>query len=118
MNTELLYRYQDVAYSAPFDEAGTLPGTVKVELHTYKVLRHTERGCWIALMFDTTDSTNSGIFTGAERFMLRTARRRFACPTPDEARKSFIARKRRQAILCKLQMERALWAISQIENQH
>lgn len=115
MNTELLYRYQDVAYSAPFDEAGTLPGTVKVELHTYKVLRHTERGCWIALMFDATEGIT---FTGAERFMLRTARRRFACPTPDEARKSFIARKRRQASLCKLQMERALWAISQIENHH
>lgn len=110
MDAELMYRYEDVAYAAPFDDTGRSLGTVKVELRTYQVVRRTAKGMYIAL-----GGGSDGDFLGMERFMLTDARRRFACPTIDEARQSFIARKRRQAGILKAQMDRALWAIAEIE---
>lgn len=104
---ELMYRYEDVAYAAPFDETGTLPGTVKVELRTFKLIRRTPKGFWVALA--------AGSFIGCTRFVLAGARRKFACPTIAEARTSFIARKRRQAGIYKARLDRALWAIAEVQ---
>jgi hypothetical protein len=109
---ELMYRYEDVTYAAPFDETGTLPGTLVVELRTYQVVRRTDKGCWVALCSNDTPGGDDQ-FLGMERFVLTGAHKRFACPTIEEARLSFIARKRRQASIYRAKMERALWAISQ-----
>lgn len=106
---DLLYRYEDVAYAAPFDDTGRLPGTVKVELRTYQVIRRTPHGAWISLgPMNAMDDIR-----GTERFIRTDARRRFACPTLDEARESFIARKRRQMAIHQAVVERARWAIAE-----
>ncbi len=112
--SELMYRYEDVAYAAPFDDTGCLPGTLEVELRTYRVVRRTAKGAWIAGCFPDSDGFD---LIGAERFVLLAARKRFACPTIDEARQSFIARKRKQARIYKARMERALRAIAAIERK-
>jgi hypothetical protein len=110
--SELMYRYEDVMYAAAYDDTGRAPGTLKVELRTYEVVRRTDKGCWIRGCF--LGANGMYAITGSERFVLLTARKRFACPTLDEARASFIARKRRQAGIYKSRMERALTAIAQL----
>lgn len=111
-SADLMYRYEDVAYAAPFDDTGRLPGTVKVELRTYKIVRRTDKGTWIAGCFK--DSSGM-IVIGAKRFVLLTARKRFACPTLDEARASFVARKQKQVRIYKARIERAIWALAEIK---
>jgi hypothetical protein len=78
---EIWYRYEDIVYASLYDDG---PGRLVVELREYEVLRHTPKGVWLTLGF------------GDKRFVLRGARKRFACPTKLEARESFIARKTRQ----------------------
>jgi hypothetical protein len=43
-------------------------------------------------------------FYGEKKFVLKDARKRFACPTPEEAMESFIARKKRQRGILKAQL--------------
>lgn len=102
--SEVWYRYDSYLVSAGVDEFDSPlgPPSVAVYLHTYKVLKHTRRGVWL-------DNYN------AKRFVLSTARKRFACPTIEEAKQSFIARKRRQAHILQRQVEHALRAIEVVE---
>lgn len=100
--SDVMYRYEDVAYAAPFDETGTLPGTVKVELRTYKVVKLTAKGAWVVPIY-------AGYWHADDdrRFVLAKSRKRFACPTLEEARASFVARKSAQIRIYKARIERA-----------
>lgn len=92
---EVWYRYDDVRYAALLDEYERPcgPGVLEVKLREYKVIRHTPKGVWLAFSFGPLSA-----FSSAERrFVLNDARKRFACPTIEEAKQSFIARKTRQA---------------------
>lgn len=60
-----------------------------VELQEYEILRTTPKGVWIRR------GSSYGLH-GDERFVLLGARKRFACPTKEEALESFIARKKAQ----------------------
>lgn len=60
-----------------------------------RVLRYTPKGVWV----DTW---------GGKKFILASARKRYACPTKDEALESFRARKRRQVALLAAQHDRAV----------
>ena len=99
---DVMYRYEDVAYAAPFDETGTLPGTVKVELRTYKVVKRTPKGAWVVPIYAGHWHADDD-----RRFVLAKSRKRFACPTIEEARASFVARKRAQIRIYKARIERA-----------
>lgn len=101
MKPDVLFRYVDVVYAAPFDETGHGTGTVKVELREYPIVRRTPKGVWIS---------GADTCTG-ERFVLTKARRRFACPTVTEARASFIARKKAQIRILNAQLRRAQKAL-------
>lgn len=68
--------------------------TVSVHYETFPVLRHTPKGVWL----DT--------FIG-KRFVLRDARKRFACPTPEEALESLKARNRRRCTILRAQLRDA-----------
>lgn len=53
----------------------------RLVIRCFRILKRTPKGAWIADCFE-------------KRFVLLTARKRFACPTRAEALESFIARKR------------------------
>lgn len=86
--TEYWYRYEDHRTAPPLDEWDQPVGRGEVHIGQlrYEVLRHTPKGVWIRYVTMFND----------ERFVLRDARKRFACPTVEEAQISFMARKKKQ----------------------
>ena len=90
------YRFIDYATAAGCDEDGDpIPGATGVEilLKKYKVLSETPKGVWVQDDRFFIEDRNSV----PRRWVRRDARKRFACPTIEEAMESFIARKQRQA---------------------
>lgn len=117
---EVLYRYEDVHYSAGVDQFDNpLPGgRIRVELREYPVLKRTPKGAWIkecwkwsAMMPFPGEETRQD---RGERFVLLTARKRFAAETKEQALDDYKARKRRQIRILKarlLSIEAALFAV-------
>lgn len=73
-------------------------------METYPVTKHTPCGCWIDLGYRE------------KRFILNDSRKRFAYPTKEEAKASFLARKKRQLGILRAQItavEGALKALSE-----
>jgi hypothetical protein len=83
------YRYED---------SRTTNG-IHVYLREFHVIKYTEKGAWIEQY-------------GQERFVLKDARKRYACPSKEEALESFRARKKRQILILTSQLERAKLALS------
>jgi hypothetical protein len=81
------YRVTDGRYAAAADEWGRPVGRGEpyLHIHEFPVLRETPKGVWLDL---------GGWMP--PRFVLRDARKRYACPTKAEAWESFVARKRAQ----------------------
>ena len=90
---EIYYRYEDFRQAAPMDEyeSPTGEGRPDIQLFIFKVLRHTPKGVVIDL-------------DGGDRFILSAARKRFACPTKEEAMESFLARKNKQLEILRSQI--------------
>ena len=105
MSKEYLYRYQEQTYSLgvnQFDDP--LPGyTLSVNLYSYPIIRKTPKGVWI-------DDY------GKERFILLSAKKKFACQTKKEALESFIARKTQQIRILSNQLDQAKLAKKYAEN--
>jgi hypothetical protein len=91
---EVWYRVVDFRYAPTLDEWDRPQGDGQsaLKVSEYLVVRHTERGVWLHL-----DGWG-------RRFVLRDARKRFACPTLKEAWESFRARKERQLRLLTAQI--------------
>jgi hypothetical protein len=106
MSKNYLYRYQEQSYSIGVDQFDNpLPGYhLIIELYSYRVIRETSKGVWI------NDY-------GKDRFVLLTARKKFACRTKEEALESFIARKNRQIKILSDQLEKAKLAKKYAENK-
>lgn len=101
---ELYYRYEDVVYSPGTDEWGDRypgPGDVRVHLREYRVLKRTPCGVWLDAPSRWSD----------RRFVRRDATKQFALPTIEEARVSFLARKKAQARIYTARLHRAEQAI-------
>lgn len=79
------YRFHEIRYS------GRVLMLVK---STYPVLKKTETGVWLDVF-------------GCRRFCRTDARKRFACPTEQEALDSYHARKRRQVRILRRQLAEA-----------
>jgi hypothetical protein len=94
---EYWYRYND--YEAE-DSNGMI--VIKVVLYTYHVIKHTKKGVWIAHSYSS------------KRFILTDARKKYACPTIEEAKKSFVARKIRQKKILTRNLRRVKMALEQI----
>lgn len=96
---EKWYRYVDVRFAPAGDEMGNRrgDGEVSVFVHTFPVLRHTPKGVWLDVH-------------GEERFVRTDATKRFACPTREEARESFLARKKAQIRILRSRLDRATQA--------
>lgn len=78
--TEYYYRYHEVLYTE---------NKVLVLVMKFNVIKHTPKGVWIEEHFEK------------KRFVLKDAKKKFACETEEEALKSFRARKQRQIKILK-----------------
>lgn len=90
-----LCRYESTAHR----EASYLPLEVRVELTHHEIKRKTPKGCWIEE------------YPGRERFILDDARKKWAYPTEELARESFVARKEWQIHHLQRQLEHAQAAL-------
>jgi hypothetical protein len=97
------YRVEDVQYASSLDEWERPSGDGEVELIVLAlpIERETACGVWLDL---------GG---GFRRFVLRNARKRYACPTRDEAFDSFRARKAKQRRILEAQLRRVAAALAQ-----
>jgi len=86
---EFLYRYEEKCYGNGVDQFDNpLPGHyINIELRSYEILKRTKKGVWIRKHYDK------------RRFVLLTARKKFACETKEDALESLIKRKERQILL-------------------
>lgn len=78
-STNVLYRYADT------------DGVVA--LQTHYISKRTEKGCWIGSKYER------------RHFILNKSVKRFAYPTKEEAKVSFLSRKRRQLAILKHQVK-------------
>src|SRR5690606_26248155 len=91
---EIWYRLEDKRYANydPWAEYDQPSGShTQIEVLEFVVIKHTLKGVWLARKW-SSDHVSSD-----KRFVLSSANKRFACPSIDEALKSFSARKRKQA---------------------
>jgi hypothetical protein len=103
---EYYYRYETRLEGTGYiDESGDYrPGygtNLFIELRKYVVVRETLKGVWIDKPFF------------GEKFILNSARKRFAYPTKEEAWESFKRRKRRQMAIVMQQLVCAKVALEQ-----
>lgn len=89
-----LYRYEVRSYSVADENGDHSHSRQELSLFTFAVLRQTPKGAWIHMGWSNAQwEGNIAIaHTPAKRFVLLTARKRFACPTKVEALESFLAR--------------------------
>lgn len=88
--SEVFYRYYEVRYSLGVDEWGDpLPGVgrIAIELMEIPVIKRTPCGAWI------------GYGEYDKKFVNLNWNKRYALPTIEEARQSYIARKKREIAL-------------------
>lgn len=99
---DVLYRYEDVQYSAGVDEYGNTintDGPIRIQLYKFNIIKRTPKGVWISLNHN-------------KRFVLNNSRKHFACATIEEAKKSFLARKKAQLRIYRARIRRAEKAIA------
>jgi len=107
-----LYRYYDVQYSAGCDEYDNDlgPGRVGINLIEFEVIRETRCGFWIATKY-CFNAPGEKIPRNCQKFVNMNANKKYACKTKEEAKESFIARKRRQIQILSCGIERAKKAL-------
>jgi hypothetical protein len=97
------YRYSNFRYAGGINECGDpIPGTssAAVRLHKIDVLKFTPKGAWVR-----------DYYTGDPRFVRITDGKQYAHATKEEARQSFIARKRRQITILSARLDDAREAL-------
>lgn len=104
---EYWYRFEDKLYAAPLDEFDNSVGEARVAVILYKLLvcKRTAKGVWCQKYYGVSEF----------RFVLRDSIKRFACPTIEEARISFIARKKKQIRIYSARVKIANKAIENVE---
>ncbi len=101
---ETWYRYEDKLYSIGVDEDGdSLGSETRVILFRCEVIKRTPCGAWV-------NGPNG------KRFVNLNHTKSFACPTIEEAKASFLARKKRQISIYRNRVKNAERAIAIIEN--
>lgn len=115
---DLWYRFENQRYAPPVDEWGDpiwgARGEHKVHRRVFKVVGVTPKGVWLTF---TYGKDHFAFDERDKRFVLLEARKRYACPTIEEAKESFIARKTRQARIYRARMEDAEEAIRIINKE-
>jgi hypothetical protein len=110
MSEEVLYRYEDYLYAPMLDETDTpisKPG-VRIVLRTFPITKKTQQGAWIDLF--------EGLPGETPKFVLLTAKKKFACKTKEDALESFIRRKESQIKILSRQLTTARVALGKAED--
>jgi len=113
---EVLFRIKEVLYCLGFDQFDDpLPGyRLELQMWEYPIIKRTEKGAWISLNpWFTFDDSH---FQCGKRFVLLTAKKKYACPTKQEALESFIARKHRQIEIYEARLEQAKKALEKAKS--
>lgn len=97
-NDEVWYRYENHPYSAN----DYSPSETHIVLREWPVVKHTPKGVWISIY-------------AQKKFILNDARKRYAYPTIELAKKSFIARKQHQIARLRTQLDHAERALKLIQ---
>ena len=102
---ECFYRYEDVRYSNGMDMFDNPnPGySLRVQLSQYPVIKYTPKGAWINVY-------------GDKKFVLLSAKKRYACPTKEEALECFMYRKKRQLSILNAKVRQVEHAIQLATN--
>ena len=108
---DYLHRYDDRTYGV-LNEWEEISGSyAKVEESRYKVLSETQCGYWIVIYaFDIDDRKN-------RKWVSKTAKKRYAYPTKNEAMISFKARKNRQIKILTNQLNNVKSVLRSVENR-
>ena len=85
MTSEYLYRLHAWPTCSVDEWDNVHSGPIEGYMRKYPIIKRTPKGCWISM--DEIENP--------KKFVLLTARKRYACPTEGEAAESFIARKTR-----------------------
>ena len=105
MADKYMYRFSDHAVCIGTDEYGdSLGSMMEVYLTKYRILRETARGAWVERFLDKP------------RFVLNESRKKFACRTVEEAKESFLARKRAQERILKSRIARVYESMRKVES--
>jgi hypothetical protein len=88
---------------------------VHLQCQEFKILKHTPKGEWVHIAYDY--SPDGLRVVEVKRFVLRTARKRFACPTKKEALESLIARRQRKIFILTGQIRDAEETIRKAEDE-
>ena len=106
-----LYRYEDRVYASMLDEDDrTIPGTTKIDLREFPIIKWTPKGAWIDVGLGVGHRED-------QKFVLLTARKRYACLTLEEAMESFKYRKKRQIKKLNAQLRQAEKALALSERE-
>jgi len=109
MNDTYFYRYDD--YLEHYDYYHLIP-VVKIILKKFKVIKKTDCGAWVQKYEENQLFPD---FCSDKRFVLLRARKKFAYPTIEEAKESFIKRKTSQIRIVKKQLQRAEIALEEVK---
>lgn len=106
MQGDIWYRFENHLESAGVDEWDNPlgPPQVRVNIRKFVVEKETPKGVWLQAAF-------------FRRFVLRGARKRYACPTLEEALESFKARKQAQLRILNTQIGRVELALYHAEQE-
>lgn len=103
--SEVWYRYEDsIVSSFDTEYEYVVARRVRLDLIEYRVIKHTPKGVWLELGID-------------KRLVLRHSRKRFACPTKEEALESFIARKECQIRILEDKLKMTKSALAQAQHR-
>lgn len=99
---EYWYRYEEVHYAPPLDEWESPCGWGHTEVYRRR--------------YGVVKTTPKGVRLDNGRFVLRDARKRWACPTDTAARESFLARKNAHKRILQSQINKVDRAIAKLPN--
>lgn len=108
---EIWYRFEDHLTAPMVDEFEEPIGqaTVNVRCLHFAAEKHTNKGVWLRRIY------GGGFMAGEARFVLTSANRKFACPTIEEAKVSFRARKAKQIKILERRISNARKALQLVE---
>lgn len=109
---EKWYRYEDdrYGYINEFEESSGY--RVHINLQVFVCVRTTPKGVWLIPEYDLWSWENGQRDYVSKKFVLRAARKKYACPTIEEAKISFLRRKERQVEILTARLEWAQRALA------
>lgn len=109
MNNIQFYRYEAVSYaSLSYDGDYVVPliPNIKLQLQTYNLIKETPKGYWIGYGFPI-----EGKLSSKGRWVSKTARKRYAFPTKEEALNNFIKRTEKRLKILSTQADHCKYSI-------